>query len=60
MGLSEVNESVSIKAEISCQNKTDFILSAGLVEFYQVFSIVIVKNNDAFEVFGTGFKYKFT
>lgn len=51
MSISEVYESVSVKAEVACQQKTDFIFSASFVKFYQVFSIVIVENNDAFEVF---------
>lgn len=51
MSISKVNKGVSIKAEVTCQNETDFVLSASLVEFDQVFSIVIVKNNNAFEVF---------
>lgn len=51
MSVSEINESVSIKTKISCKNKSDFILSAGFVKFNQVFSIIIVKNNDAFKIF---------
>lgn len=60
MSISKVNKGVSIKAEVTCQNETDFVLSASLVEFDQVFSIVIVKNNNAFEVFRAGFKSKNT
>lgn len=51
MSVSEINESVSIKTKISSKNKSDFILSAGFVKFNQVFSIIIVKNNDAFKIF---------
>ena len=52
MGFSEVNECITIKSEVTCQNEADFILSAGLVKSDQVFSIVIVEDNDTFEVFG--------
>jgi hypothetical protein len=49
---SEVNKSVSIQTKVTGQDKTDFMVSAGFVEFDEVFSIVIVANNDAFEVVG--------
>lgn len=51
MSFSKINKSVSIETKISCKNKSDFILSAGFVKFNQVFSIIIVKNNDAFKIF---------
>jgi hypothetical protein len=60
VGLSKVHKSVSIKAEITSQNETDFIVPAGLVEFDQVFSIVMVEYNYAFEVFGAEIKIKIT
>ncbi len=60
MSVSEINESVSIKTKISCKNKSDFILSAGFVKFNQVFSIIIVKNNDAFKIFRAEIKRKIT
>ena len=56
MSFSKVNKSVSIKTEITGQNKTNFTVSAGLIELDQVFSVVIVKYNYAFEVLGTDFK----
>jgi hypothetical protein len=52
VGLSKVYKSVSVKPKITGQNKTDFIVSASLVEFDEVFSIVMIKYNYAFEVFG--------
>lgn len=60
MSVSEINESVSIKTKISSKNKSDFILSAGFVKFNQVFSIIIVKNNDAFKIFRAEIKRKIT
>jgi hypothetical protein len=53
---SEVNKSVSIQTKVSGQDKTDFMVSAGFVEFDEVFSIVIVANNDTFEVVGAELK----
>lgn len=60
MGFSEVNESVSVKAEVTGQNKADFILSASLVKSDQVFSIVVVEDDDAFEMFGAEIRFKNT
>ena len=51
---SEVNKSVSIQAKVAGQDKTNFTVSAGFVEFGEVFSIVVVADNNAFEVVGTG------
>jgi hypothetical protein len=53
---SEVNKSVSIQAKVARQDKTDLMASAGFVEFDEVFSIVIVANNDTFEVVGAELK----
>lgn len=58
MGFSKVNKCVSVKAKVTSKNEADFIISAGLVELDQVFSIVIVEYNYAFEVFGTEIKQK--
>ena len=60
VGFTKVNKCVSVKAHVSCQNKTDFVLSASLVQFYQVFSIVVVKNNSTLEVFRAKFFQKVT
>lgn len=58
MSFSKINKSVSIETKISCKNKSDFILSAGFIKFNQVFSIIIVKDNDTFKIFRAEIKNK--
>lgn len=60
MSVSKINKSVTIKTKISCKNKSDFILSAGFVKFYQIFSIIIVKDNNAFKIFRAEIKKEIT
>jgi hypothetical protein len=60
VSISEVNKSVAVETEISCQNESNLVLSASFVQLDQVLSIVVIENNDALVVFRADFKFKST
>ncbi len=55
---SEIDKGVTIDTKVAGQNESDFILSASFVQLDQVVPLVIIENDNTFEVFGTIYKIR--
>lgn len=53
MGLSEIDEGVAVETQVPCQNETDVLAPAGLVEFDEIVLIVVVHDHHALVIGST-------